>query len=156
MHIAESGHTRIRLAIMSDCAMIKECAEQAYAVYVDRIGKKPAPMTADFASSIKKREVVVLEHDNAILGYAVYYSVSDSLFLENIALRPLGQGQGFGSRLLAHIHQAAVTFGYTAVDLYTNELMTENLRWYAAHGYREIERRYEDGFNRVYLRKNIG
>jgi hypothetical protein len=37
--------------------------------------------------------------------------------------------------------------------LYTNEVMTENRAIYARLGYREIDRRVEDGYRRIYMEK---
>ena len=39
-------------------------------------------------------------------------------------------------------------------QLYTNELMHENIDWYRNSGFREIARREEHGFKRVYFEKN--
>lgn len=40
--------------------------------------------------------------------------------------------------------------GLSEVRLYTNVKMTENLSYYPRRGYREVERRTENGFERVY------
>jgi hypothetical protein len=37
----------IRKALHSDLDAIRRCAEAAYSVYVERIGRRPAPMVAD-------------------------------------------------------------------------------------------------------------
>ena len=42
-----------------------------------------------------------------------------------------------------------------AVTLYTNEVMLENLAFYARHGYAETHRSEQDGFRRVFLRKPV-
>ncbi len=42
----------IRLATPNDFAAIESCARDAYAKYVERIGREPAPMVADFATQI--------------------------------------------------------------------------------------------------------
>ena len=43
----------IRQAEASDECEIRACAEQAYARYVPVIGRKPAPMVADFRARIQ-------------------------------------------------------------------------------------------------------
>ena len=40
--------------------------------------------------------------------------------------------------------------------LYTNARMTENLSLYPHLGYVEVERREEDGFDRVFFEKGLG
>ena len=42
-----------------------------------------------------------------------------------------------------------------AVELYTNEAMTENLAMYPSLGYLEIERKEQDGYKRVFFRKLV-
>lgn len=54
----------IRLAQAADCAAIVARVRQAYAPYVTRIGREPAPINADYAELIAQREVHVLELDS--------------------------------------------------------------------------------------------
>jgi hypothetical protein len=49
----------------------------------------------------------------------------------------------------------AARLGLPAVTLYTHELMTENLAFYARRGFTETHRGGQDGFRRVFLRKNL-
>ena len=46
--------------------------------------------------------------------------------------------------------------GFTAIELYTHELMTENIALYRRLGYEEFARRAEKGYKRVYMRKALG
>lgn len=41
------------------------------------------------------------------------------------------------------------------VTLYTNELMSENIELYKKLGYRETERKTEQGYQRVYMSKAL-
>lgn len=45
--------------------------------------------------------------------------------------------------------------GLPAVELYTNEAMTENQAIYSKLGYVETEKKHQDGFNRVFYRKSL-
>jgi hypothetical protein len=45
--------------------------------------------------------------------------------------------------------------GFDSIHLYTHEKMTENLALYARIGYIEYERRAENGFSRVFMRKRL-
>lgn len=148
----------IQPATINDLKAIKSCAEAAYQIYVHRIGRKPAPMIADFVEAITKQIIFVarLEHAQSnIVGFVVFYERGDHMHLENIAVDPQAQGNGVGHALISFVEQSAETGGCKAVELYTNEKMTENLTLYPKLGYEEIERRQEDGFNRVYFRKEI-
>jgi len=145
----------IRLAIPSDLAAITECAAQAYHPYVVRMGKNPAPMVADFASQIAAGIVHVATDDDGLAGFIVFYPRGDHLHLENVAVLPDRHGQGIGAKLIAFVESTAKRDGCAAVELYTNEKMTENLAYYPRLGYREISRGEQDGFNRVFYRKEV-
>ena len=146
----------IRPARAGDCAAIQACAAAAYAPYVERIGRKPAPMVADFAAQIAAGQVHVLVEAGEIRGFAVFYPRGDHLHLENVAVDPTWHGRGHGRRLVAFVEQEARRLGLAAVELYTNEMMTENLVLYPRLGYRERGRGEQDGFCRVYFRKTLG
>ena len=42
-----------------------------------------------------------------------------------------------------------------SVYLYTHEKMTENLALYSKIGYTEYDRRHQEGFSRIYMRKHL-
>ena len=146
----------IRKAMASDLQDIRICARLAYEKYVVRIGRAPAPMVADFETQIRDGHVWVSEaEDGAVQGFAVFYPRDDHIHLENIAVAPEHQGQGVGKRLIDLCEDTARALGLDAVELYTNEKMTENLSLYPALGYVEIGRRSEAGFDRVFYRKAL-
>jgi hypothetical protein len=89
----------VRLAAPADLPVIREVVTAAYARYLDRMDRPPAPM--QFAEEQARQR------------------------------------------------------GLTRLDLYTNEVMTENQAIYARLGYRETARRTEDGYRRVYLEKHL-
>lgn len=153
-----SLYFEIQIATMSDVREIEACACAAYQKYVERMGRKPAPMVADFAEAIEKQQIYVARPAGAlieILGFVVFYPRGDHLHLENLAVHPEHQGQGFGRQLITFVEKHAQMLDLKAVELYTNEKMTENLSLYAKLGYQETDRRQEDGFNRIYFRKII-
>lgn len=145
----------IRLATDDDLQDIQSCAVAAYSKYVDRIGQKPAPMLADFSTQIERGQVHVVIYQSSFAGYAVFYPDNDCVQLENIAIVPSFSGQGIGKRLIEYVEQVARDLGKQAVELYTNEAMTENLVMYPKLGYLEIERRQQEGFRRVFFRKAV-
>ncbi len=73
-----------------------------------------------------------------------------------MAVDPAAQGTGIGRALIEAVERMASEAGAEAVELYTNAKMTENQSLYPALGYRETGRRREDGFERVFYRKNLG
>ena len=151
----KANTTFLRAATCSDVSSIEHCAIAAYEKYVVRLGRKPAPMVADFESLVAQGRVVVACSNERLVGFVVFYPVEDVIHLENVAVLPVMSGQGVGKMLIAHVEDAASKQGYRSVELYTNEVMTENLHIYPSLGYRETDRRTEDGFNRVYFMKEV-
>jgi ribosomal protein S18 acetylase RimI-like enzyme len=145
----------IRPATPNDFLVIKSIADSAYARYVAAIGKKPAPMVADFAAQISAGHVSVAAEDGLVFGFVVAYAEDGVMHLENIAIDPAYQNMGLGGKLVAHVETHARNKRLPAVELYTNEKMTGNLAWYPAIGFRETGRREENGFNRVFFRKDL-
>ena len=145
----------IRKATHTDLEQVRTCAVEAYTRYVERIGKKPAPMVADFAASIEAGTLFVIELDGQIHGFVVCYGCNDYLHLENVAVDPRFQGLGLGRQLIDYVEQQARSGGYGSIQLYTNAKMTENLGLYPRLGYEQFDRRVENGFDRVYFSKTL-
>ena len=146
---------KIRPARVDDLAAIQNCARAAYAHYVDRIGREPAPMVADFAGQIVNGIIHVVEDQDRIRGFIVLYPRGDHLHVENVAIDPAFQRHGLGTALLDFAEQQAHAHRKHAIELYTNEKMTENLEFYPHLGYAETGRKREDGYSRVYFRKEL-
>lgn len=146
-------HAAIRSARAEDRAAVARIARAAYAPYVPRIGRQPAPMVADFAAAIAAGRVRVA--GAPVAGYVVAYPRGDHWHLENVAVDPAAQGRGLGRALIGHVEALARAAGARAVELYTNAAMTENLEFYPRLGYRRTGRRLEEGFDRVFFRKEL-
>ncbi len=93
-------HFEIRQARTADEAAVRACAEDAYAQYVAAIGKKPAPMIADFKSLIASGSVhVAVGGEAGVLGFIVFFPEVDHILLDNVAVRTNATGRGIGARL---------------------------------------------------------
>ena len=145
----------IRLANPGDFDSVRSCAEEAYALYVPRMAKKPAPMVADFKAQIEAGHVYVIEAGGSVAGFIVLYRRGDHIHVENVAIFPARQRQGLGRALLSFAEAEAKRRDISAIELYTNIKMTENLEFYPQLGYVEIDRREEQGFSRVFYRKQL-
>ena len=143
----------IRQAQMADCQAIEGCVRAAYAKYLTRMDKEPAPLQADYKALIAQGIVSMVTDGEAVRGVLVMMPEGQSMFVENIAVDPRYQGQGLGRMLMAFVEQQARAEGLREIRLYTNELMTENLRFYQQLGFEEEGRRVHDGHRRVFLRK---
>ncbi len=145
----------IRPAFPADAARVAAVAEAAYRPYLQRMSRKPAPMEEDYGARIAKGLTWVLEEDGEILGILVLEAHADHLLLDNIAVDPARHGQGIGRRLLTFTEDEARRRGYGAVELYTNEVMVENIAMYERLGYVETGRKQDRGYDRVFFRKAL-
>ena len=109
-------------------------------------------MAANFAEAIERQHVTVCVVGE-VVGFVVFFPKAGEMHLENVAVMPDFSGRGFGKQLIEWVEQAAVCQHLPSVNLYTNELMTQNLLMYPSLGYKEYKRVMEDGFRRVYFRK---
>lgn len=145
----------IRPARPDDRDAVEAVVHAAYSIYVDRIGKPPAPMLDNYSARIADGSVSVVE-DSAgdIAAIIVLIPESDHLLLDNIAVRPDYQGQGFGRVLIEFAESEAERLGYSRIRLYTHEKMTENIGLYRRIGFVETGRGQQGGYDRVFMVKD--
>jgi ribosomal protein S18 acetylase RimI-like enzyme len=147
----------IRPAAEADAPVLLQITVTAYQHYVARIGREPAPMTADYAAAVRDGQAWIAEDgDGAAVGLLILIPQPDHLLLENIAVLPAAQGQGVGNRLLAFTEERAAGLGLPEIRLYTNVAMTENIAYYPRHGYTETHRGGQGPFRRVFFSKQLG
>jgi len=144
-----------RRARPEDAQALRELVRAAYAVYVPRLGREPAPMLDDYAARIGAGQAWILEQDGAALGALILEDEPGGLLLYNIAVAPASQGQGIGKRLIAFTEAEARRRGYALLRLYTNEKMVENVAMYPRLGFVETRRGDEAGHRRVYFEKRL-
>lgn len=150
----------LRLAQAQDASWLSACAQAAYLRYIEDIGRRPAPMEADFPQHIDRDEAWIFERAAAglqpeRLGYAVMLVRGKALQLDHLALLPRLQGRGLGKQLVQACEAIGSGQGCSLVRLYTNAKMTANLKFYAALGYVEIDRYRQAGFDRVFFEKAL-
>lgn len=144
-----------RRAQAEDADKLSALVADAYRGYISRIGRKPGPMTEDYAQVIRERDVSVVESGGELIAAIVLGRDEAGFCIENVAVHPSHQGTGLGGALLRFAEQKAREGGYDSIYLYTHEKMTENQELYAHIGYVEYERRQEEGFSRVFMRKTL-
>lgn len=146
---------QIRPAAPAEAQAIAELVQRAYGHYVDRIGRRPGPMEADYGEKVGEGLVSVAEEAGEIVGLIVLVQEPDHLLVENVAVAPGRQGEGIGRALLAFAEEAAVAAGTPILRLYTHAAMIENLAFYPRLGYEQTDRRSEAGFERVFFSKRL-
>jgi ribosomal protein S18 acetylase RimI-like enzyme len=142
-----------RQAEQEDHEALVDCIQAAYTKYIERIGKKPAPMLADYKALIAPGIVYVLADEKGVRGVLVMKPQGKDMFVENVAVDP--RFQGLGRTLMAFVEQRTRKEQLGEIRLYTNELMTENLLFYHKLGFEEEGRYVQNGYHRIFLRKRL-
>ena len=112
-------------------------------------------MDADWAREIAAGHLFVLEAEGTVAGYIVMRAEKGAMHIDAIALLPPFQGRGLGRSLINFAEQQAIAARLSALELYTNAKMTENLELYPRLGFVETDRRVQYGYARVFFRKAI-
>lgn len=132
-----------------------EIAERAYGIYIERIGRRPAPMDDNYAEKLREGQVFVADEGGEVVGLIVLLTAKDYLLIENVVVDPEHQSKGIGRSLMAQAEAYAGRRRIPELRLYTNAAMAENLALYLRLGYHEDDRRTEDGFERVFFSKRL-
>jgi ribosomal protein S18 acetylase RimI-like enzyme len=148
-----AGPVGLRRATADDLPAIRAVIGAAYASYLTRMDKPPAPMFRDYGPSVEAGTTWVT--GSPITAVLTLCPRDDHLYVENIAVDPSAQGRGLGRALMAFAEQEAARRRLNRMALVTHEAMTENQAIYARLGYVEIERRAEDGYRRIYMEKPL-
>ena len=145
-----------RSATAADAPKVAALVDAAYGHYVERIGILPRPMTDDYAQVIANHRVTVVESHGIIVGVIVLNVDEEGFLIDNVAVVPSHHGQGLGKALLEFAEAEARRAGFDSIHLYTHEKMTENLTLYSRIGYVEYDRRSQETFSLVYMKKHLG
>ena len=148
----------IRAATPGDVPAVAALVEAAYERYIERIGRRPAPMDDDHAAHVARRDQYVLcdaDGTGAVIGAIVLIARDGHLFVDNVAVAPALHGRGLGRALLEFAEREARRRGLEELRLYTNAAMTENLAIYPRLGYEETGREQVGPFHRVAFRKRL-
>jgi len=149
----DGGPVSLRRADPADLPAIKAVIDAAYARYLTRMDKPPAPLLRDYGPSVEAGTTWVT--GSPIVAVLTLYPREDHLYVENVAVHPDAQGSGLGRALMGFAEQEAARRGLPRMALVTHEVMTENQAIYSRLGYTEVDRRAEDGYRRIYMEKNL-
>lgn len=144
-----------RLARPEEATVLRALVRDAYAHYMDRLDREPAPMTDDYAARIAAGQAWIEEADGVAVGALVLEDSDEGLMLDNIAVSAAMRGKGYGKKLLDFVEAEARRRGYARVWLYTNEKMVENIAMYTRLGYVETRRAEQSGHRRVFMEKRL-
>lgn len=150
-----SDDITIRTARPEDADAMSQCVCSAYEHYIERMGKPPGPMLDDYPRVIAEHTASVAERDGEIVGIVVLIERPEGPLLDNVAVSPAAQGTGLGGRLIRLAEEQATERGHSFIELYTHEVMVENVGIYERLGYVQTRRIEEKGYSRIYMRKAL-
>ena len=146
----------IRRALRADAAEIRRLTRAAYAPWVERVGREPLPMSADYEEAVCKDLINLAHKDRDLCALVQMVVEPDCLLIENLAVSPEHQGKGFGGTLVRHAERQARALGLSTLRLYTNRAFGSNVEFYERHGFQiEREEAFMGGLT-IHMRKPVG
>ena len=151
---------RFTKALLSQHEEIYRLMQDAFTPYVKKLGGSPiAGPYPWLEAAIESGDVYVALDGSHILGVVTTTRRSDALIIGQLGIDPARQREGIGSWLLERIEQAARSEQVTVISLQTAEMMTDLLRLYARHGFRETRKARpahgDDEHLRVHMEKRL-
>ena len=146
---------QIRPATIPDLAAIVACADLAFESFAGSSADSDDHLPGDLTALVLDGSIHLICDGGESLGYISLWPIADHLFVDTIAVLPKHQGHGLGGRLLSFAEGEAARLGLRSIRLFTKEKMSDNLAFYQRHGYRETDRCGQDGYPRVFYRKDI-
>lgn len=146
---------RIRRAGPADAGPVTALVARAYAPWIARIGRRPAPMYQDYARIIRAHHSYVAVCGLRRVGLLVLRLRASDALIENVAVDPDFQGAHIGSMLMHHAERTARGLARERMVLYTHARMRDNRTRYRRLGYREAARLNVRGYDRIYMQKRL-
>lgn len=150
-----ASSVQLRAAVPADVPAISGCVKAAFEPYLERMGKPPAPLKADYAEMVRRGVVYVAVDAERVVGVATMWVDGDHFKVDTLATIPEARGTGVGAALLALADRQALSEGCREIRLFTNAAMSENLDYYPRKGYTETHRGLDDGYERVYFSRRL-
>ncbi len=112
-------------------------------------------MLDDYQVLINQGIVYVACQSEEIVGVLVMKQTEQGFCIETIGVHPRTQGLGVGGLLLSFAEAQAKQSGYASIYLSTHKMMHESQAIYGHFGYVEFDRRIVNGYDRIFVRKQL-
>lgn len=129
----------IRPATLADLDGLKAAVIAAFAPYAAQ-GLGLPPLADGLDDDIRNHHVWVADDRGIILGGIVLTIAKGTAHIINLAVHPIGEGQGLGRRLIDIATTAANAAGCSRIMLATHKEMTGSHAFYARLGWFETSR----------------
>ncbi len=142
-------------ATVSDVDRVRAIVRAAYQRWVPVIGREPLPMTVDYDRVVVDHHIDLLVVSGDVVGLIEMMPRDDHLWIENVAVSPDRQGNGYGRSLLDHAEALARAAGKPEVRLLTNAAFADNVALYRRFGYAVSRIEPFRGGKTVYMAKAV-
>jgi ribosomal protein S18 acetylase RimI-like enzyme len=151
----KTAKVEVRRATPADAPIVSDITDAAYSKWISLIGRKPEPMTVDYAEMIAAHPVFILTVDGKPAGTLVLKHEEDQTLIWSVAVHPGYQKMGLGLQMLKLAEAEARAHGFDKIKLYTNSLFEENVALYRWFGYEETRRGLFRGSTLVHMAKRL-
>ena len=124
----------IRRATRADVPAIVALQHAAYAQNRVLLGVEPLPLQVDYDDIFARMECWIAG-DDQLDGALILEFRPDDLLIWSVSTNPQSRSKGLGNAFLGLADRRARETGRTIVRLYTGEVLTANIAWYARHGF---------------------
>ena len=146
----------IQVATADETTEISDLVNRAYTKWIEVMGGKPRPMTADYNTLIAEQHVFSAREGTELVGVLVIWHIDDALYIDNLAVAPSHQGQGIGHKLLNFAEQKVRELNLNTLTLMTNVKMEYNQAYYRKYGFTETRREMmSNGRSVVWMAKQL-
>lgn len=131
----------LRFATPDDVALIVQITQESFAEYRGHLDPPSAAdreTPEDVASALREGHVVLAHLDDAPAGAVRYRSENSGIYVGRLAVLPAMRRHGIGSALLEFVETQALVAGAAHLRLRVRLALPDNVRLYAARGYRVI------------------
>ncbi len=147
--------TVFRQANFKDMHHVWRIVYHAYSEYIPLLGRTPPTFQEDFDNHVALGNLWLFIRGDDVAGMVVLTPMLDHVLIQALCVDPSLQGHGIGRQLLAFAELRTRSVGVREMRLYTNSLMSRNLRIYRRWGFRKTHVEDYGWGQRIHMRKQL-
>ncbi|MSU91214.1 GNAT family N-acetyltransferase [Rhodobacteraceae bacterium 2CG4] len=145
----------IRHARLSDLQQIRYLAQTQFAPYALRVRGRREPLRDDLRKLVEDEQIYVYVRDNGVRGFIIYRISGPDVHIEALAVSYSYRRRGVGRQLLDAADREGLKKHCRRAIFYTNAQMFENLAYFRGKGFTEVDRRFDHGYERIYMERYL-